>query len=362
MRVAVVIERFGAPGGAESAAQHLVRELARRGVDVTVVCRQAAVAPAGGASLLRLPVSNGWQPVRLRRFSRLAAAATRDRFDVVHGFSRTREQDIYRVGGGCHAAYMERVYRRPRLQRALSPRHRAILSIEEAVLRDPSQLVQCNAHWVAEELRGRYAVPAERLVTIYNGVDTAHFHPGRRDERGAALRQELGAARPLALFAGSGFQRKGLDRALRGLAESGVDAELAVVGAGDASPYRRLAAELGIAKRVHFLGPRRDLADVYAAADLLVLPTRYDAFANVCLEAMASGLAVATTPANGASELIEPGVNGLLFDADFAPAFALLRDPAALRNLGSAARDTARELTWQAHAERVLELYARICA
>ncbi len=361
MRVAVVIERFGPEtGGVESAARHLVSELAARDVDVTVLCREASGPAPDGVALEILPVSTSWQPLRLLRFSAGAAEATRGRFDVVHGLSRTRKQHIYRVGGGCHAAYMERAYRTPRLLRALSPRHRAILSIEEAVLRDEAQLIQCNARWVVDELRRRYGVAPERLVMIYNGVDAQRFHPRQRLAHAARIRRELGVTRPLALFVGTGFVRKGLDLAIRGLAASGVDAELAVAGAGDPAPFRRLAAELGVAERVHFLGPRSDVEALYAAANLFVLPTRYDAFSNACLEAMASGLPVATTTTNGASELIEAGTNGLLCDSDFAPAFRALTDPEGLEKLGLEARRRAEALTWEAHTDRVLELYARV--
>ena len=361
MRVAVVIERFGAEtGGVESAARHLVWELAARDVDVTVFCREASGPAPDGVALETLPVSTSWQPLRLRRFSARAAEATRGRFDVVHSLSRTREQHIYRVGGGCHAAYMERVYRSPGLLRALSPRHRAILSIEEAVLRDEAQLIQCNARWVEDELRRRYGVAAERLVTIYNGVDAQRFHPRQRLAHAERIRSELDVTGPLALFVGTGFARKGLDLGIRGLAASGVDADLAVAGAGDSAPFRRLATELGVSERVHFLGPRSDVEALYAAADLFVLPTRYDAFSNACLEAMASGLPVATTRTNGASELIEPGTNGLLFDSDFAPAFRELADPAGLEKLGLEARRCAERLTWEAHTDRVHELYRRV--
>ena len=361
MRVAVVIERFGAEtGGVESAARHLVSELAARDVDVTVLCREASGPAPSGAALETIPVPTSWQPLRLKRFSAKASEATRGRFDVVHGLSRTREQDIYRVGGGCHAAYMERVYRAPGLLRALSPRHRAILSIEEAVFRDEAQLIQCNARWLEEELRQRYGIADERLVTIYNGVDAERFHPRQRHTHKDRIRCELGVTGPLALFVGTGFARKGVDLAIRGLAASGMEADLAVAGAGDPAPFRRLAAELGISPRVHFLGPRSDVEALYAAADLFVLPTRYDAFSNACLEAMASGLPVATTPTNGASELIVPGRNGLLCESDFAPAFRALLDPEGLAKLGLEARRCAERLTWEAHADRVLELYARV--
>ena len=112
--------------------------------------------------------------------------------------------------------------------------------------------------------------------------------------------------------------------------------------------------------RVLDLPRRSDVEALHAAAELLVLPTRYDAFANACLEAMASGLPVATTPSNGAAELIEPGVSGWIAERDFAPALRALDDPARLRAMGEAARRRAETFTWRSHADRVLELYARV--
>jgi UDP-glucose:(heptosyl)LPS alpha-1,3-glucosyltransferase len=361
VRVAIVIERFDPDaGGVERAAHHQVVELARRGVEVEVVCRRAIAPAPRGARLRVVSVPSFWQPLRVALFSSRAAGVTRDGFDVVHGFARTRHQHIYRAGGGSHAAYMERVYRDAPRRARWSPRHRTILRIEEAVFRDPTQLIQCNARMNAQEIATRYGVPSERLVTIYNGVDTERFNPLRREARGAALRASLHLEGPVALFAGSGFERKGLDRAILGLANAAVHATLLVAGSGDDAPYRALAAQRGIGARVRFLGQRRDVEDLHAAADLFVLPTRYDPFANACLEAMASGLAVATTPANGASELIEPGISGWLGHDDFAPAFALLRDVEKLRGLGRAARQTAEQLTWSRHVDRVLELYQKV--
>jgi len=337
-----------------------VRELARRELELTVFCRQADTAVSAGASLVALGGPRFWQPLRVLEFSRRAARATRGH-DVVHSYSRTRRQHIYRAGGGSHAAYLERMYADP-ARRRWSPRHRVLLAIEEAVFRDASQLVQCNSRRVADEIAARYAVPRERLVTIYNGVDAQHFTPEGREARGGPLRSALHLEGPVALFVGSGFQRKGLDRALEALARSGARADLLVVGRDAPIAWRERARRLGVAQRVHFLGERADVADLHAASDVLLLPTRYDAFANACLEAMASGLPVATTRANGAAELIEPGVSGWILEDDFSPVFEVLGDAAALRRMGDAARRRAEALTWEAHAECVLELYARVAA
>lgn len=358
MRVAVTIERFvPEAGGVERVAHHQVTELARRGVDVCVVCRRASAAPPPGVELVRLRVPALWQPARVALFSIFAARATRDGFDVVHGLSRTRRQQIYRAGAGSHAAYMEHMYPDPERRRWLSPRHRAILRIEEAVFQDSTQVIQCNARMNALEIARRYDVPADRLITLYNGVDTERYHPGKSQTAGEAMRTTLRLDGPLALFAGSGFQRKGLDRAIDGLSRASVAADLLVAGRGDPAPYRALARQKGVEKRVHFLGHRSDLHVLYAAADLFVLPTRYDPFANSCLEAMACGTPVATTSTNGASELIVPGVNGWIGADDFAPAFELLSDPKRVRAMGESARSTAEQLTWSKYTDRLLALY-----
>jgi UDP-glucose:(heptosyl)LPS alpha-1,3-glucosyltransferase len=361
VRVALVIEHFRASGGGvEQAFFRLVRELAHRELEITVVCRQAETAVAAGASLVAVGGPRFWQPLRVLEFSRRAARASRG-YDVVHSYSRTRRQHIYRAGGGSHAAYLEQAYTDPR-RRRWSPRHFTLLALEQAVFRDESQIIQCNSQRVADEIGQRFGVASERLVTIYNGVDARHFTPERREARGGPLRSALGLEGPVALFVGHGFRRKGLDRAIDGLARSGSKAELVVVGRDDPAPWREHALRLGVAERVHFIGERADVADLHAAADALVLPTRYDAFANACLEAMASGLPVATTPANGAAELIEPGVSGWVVEEDFSPVFHALEDAERLRGMGAAARLRAETLSWEAHAQRVVELYERVAA
>jgi UDP-glucose:(heptosyl)LPS alpha-1,3-glucosyltransferase len=362
VKIALVVERFGpGSGGVETVGWHLARELALRDVRVTVLCRSQTAAPPSGVGVQTLHVSSFWQPVRVLLFSRRSRDAAGSGFDVVHSLARTRHQNVYRAGGGSHAAYMEHVYRLPRAQALLSPRHQTLLRIEEAVFRDPDQIVQCNARGSAMEIARRYRVPESRLVTIYNGVDTDRFHPEFRATARAEARAELGLRGPTALFVGRGFHRKGLDRAISGLAAgASTDAVLLVAGDGDPTPYRRLARRLGLEERVRFLGRRSDVERLHAAADLFVLPTRYDPFSNASLEAMASGLPVATTSANGAAERIESGRSGLVLDDGFEQAFALLEHSYRLSRMGEAARTIAERHTWARHAEEVLQLYKRI--
>jgi UDP-glucose:(heptosyl)LPS alpha-1,3-glucosyltransferase len=235
-----------------------------------------------------------------------------------------------------------------------------ILRIEEAVFRDPTQMIHCIAKLGAREIAERYNVPAERLVTLYNGVDTERFQPANRARWRDTKRTELELSGPIALFVGGGYHRKGLDRAIRGLANSHVTANLVVVGGGNKDAAVSLARQLGIEKQVHLLGHRSDPEAWHAAADLLVLPTRYDPFANVVLEGMASGLPVATTAAAGAAELIEHGKNGFVFEDDFSRAFDLLDDLPALEAVGTRARKVAEQYTWSHHTDELIALYEKL--
>ena len=373
MRIALIIERFDpAGGGVEATAWQVARGLAKAGEEIHVFARRVDLPqePRSAAEaeihLHRLASPAGWQPLRVIGFSRAAArAAPRGSFDVVHSFSRTRHQDLYRAGGGSHADYMEQAYAGLGLRaRRLSPRHLTLLAIERGVFRDPSQMIQCNSEMVRDQLVARYGVPIDRLVVIPNGVDLERFHPGRRKAVGERIRESLGwRAGPVWLLVGSGFHRKGLDTAMRALARGGpADAELWVVGADTPAPWRRLADELGVGDRVRFLGQRSDIEEVYAAADALILPTRYDSFANVCLEAAAAGLAVVTSGANGAARWL--GEAGLVIDdpedfAGFARALEALADPMTREQLGASARRRAEAQSWPEHVRALLGLYER---
>ena len=329
-----------------------------------MVAREGEAPP--GVSLRRVSSPSGPSPLRVLAFSRAAARATAAGFDVVQSFSRTRHQDVFRAGGGSHADYLERFHgRRAAALRRMTPRHAAQLWIERRVFADPRQTILCNSQLVREQIASRYGVPAARLVVIRNGVDLVRFHPDRRGAEGARLRGELGAgSRTAWLFAGSGFPRKGLDAALGALAASrDRDAILWVAGRDDPTPWQKVARRLGLEDRVRFLGPRRDVEALYAAADGLLLPTRYDAFANVCLEAAAAGLPVVTSGANGAAEIArDAGI--VVEDPDdvmgFARALDRLAEPAARAAAGKAGRALAERHGWDAHVAALRALYARL--
>jgi glycosyltransferase involved in cell wall biosynthesis len=143
---------------------------------------------------------------------------------------------------------------------------------------------------------------------------------------------------------------------------------LEVVGSGSAAAdYRRLARESGVGDRVVFRGRLEGtaLADAYRGARVLALPTRYDSFPSVLVEAMACGRPVVTTPVGGIPTLVQDGGNGLLIPPGDESALtgALARtldDDALAARLGDAGRALVeRELSWERQCERTAEVFER---
>jgi UDP-glucose:(heptosyl)LPS alpha-1,3-glucosyltransferase len=280
----------------------------------------------------------------------------------VQSHERTLGQDVYRAGEGCHGAYLAALGG-PRGRAAY---HRLLLALERRVFATTPQVVAISQRGAAEIAR-LHGVPGDRLSVVYNGVDLTRFHPDHRHRLRAAARSEAGvpAAVWTALFAGSGFERKGLATALQALAAVGDrDTRLLVLGKGDTRAYRDEAARLGVGERVAWLGPRPDVERWYAAADALVLPTRYEPFGNVHLEALASGLPVVTTTAAGGAEAVGDDAGAVVPPGDAgAVAAALERLQAAdAQRTAAAARAAAEPFTYERQVAGFERVYRRLPA
>jgi UDP-glucose:(heptosyl)LPS alpha-1,3-glucosyltransferase len=351
MRILVVSRPFAFHGGVERATADFLTALVAHGHDVHLLSPpgQAPVPGVTRRTLAVPPVPAAARVLVLALAARLCMR--RGDWDVVQSHERTLGQDVYRAGEGCHRAYLDAMG--PRFHRRAAY-HRLLLALERRVFATTPEIVAIS-RLGAREIARLHGVPETRLTVVYNGVDLVRFHPDNRARHRAAARAEvaLAAGAWVALFAGSGFERKGLATALEALAalDDG-GSRLLVLGKGDARPYRDLAERLAIADRVAWLGARPDAERWYAAADALVLPTRYEPFGNVHLEALASGLPVVTTTAAGGAEAVEPACGVVVPPRDaraVAAALDRLRtaDPAAL---SEAARAAAEPFT---HARQV---------
>jgi len=326
-------------GGAEAYLRNLAAGLKARGHGVSVAAASAEPDPSVDIVPVRVPA----RP-RLRRERALARAPVRFRrsgaFDAVVAFRHAFGADVFQPHGGLHRDSLEGAVRplspSPALRRLaflhklLSPKNAFFLHADRRLFRRGAPVtVAALSEMTARSIRRRFGYAAD-ITVIPNGVDTDRFHPGLRDEHRASVLEEetLPADVRVALFCGHNFALKGLEQALHGLAargDRGRGLQLLVAGRGRRARYERLAARLGLAASIRFLGARTDVERLLGAADVLVHPTWYDPCSLVVLEALGAGVPVITTRYNGASELMADGEEGFILD-----------DPADARGLAAA--------------------------
>jgi UDP-glucose:(heptosyl)LPS alpha-1,3-glucosyltransferase len=374
MKVALVHMRHRGTGGTERYLNQLAAHLGNAGHEVTIICRSHEEPPhptVRFAVLRPLAIGAAW---RMWSFAQAVEHHLGSiRYDVVFGLGKTWTHDVIRLGGGCHETYLELAHEAVAQPKAWagqgSIKHRLALAIERRALRMGAyRHVITNSDMVRRDVCRRYHVPADLVSVIYNGVDLDRFHPRHKSTEGAALRRSFGFDPDhfVVLFLGTGYGRKGLDILLAAfplLLDHCPQARLVVAGYDSAQRhFESQAKQLGLARCIAFVGGRRDPEAVFAAANLYVLPTRYDPFANTTLEAMASGVPVITTEQNGASEVMEHRVHGSILTARnrsdelmgellwwakpgrTAAAGALVRSVAARHSAQSAAEATTRVL------------------
>jgi UDP-glucose:(heptosyl)LPS alpha-1,3-glucosyltransferase len=140
---------------------------------------------------------------------------------------------------------------------------------------------------------------------------------------------------------------------------------LLVVGKGNIPLYQRVAQRLGLQEITIFCGFQEQMPPFYGAADIFVLPSYYDPFGNVCLEAMACGLPVITTRETGVSELMAHGRSGFVLDhpeniSTLANWLEALEDPELRRSMGFEAQEQAAFLTIKRNVERTILSYQKV--
>ena len=369
MRMALIRQRYTHYGGAERFVAGALDALAQQGAQLVVIAREWQPQP-GITWLPANPFYLGrrW---RDRSFSRRACQWVKQgNFDLVQSHERLDCCDIYRAGDGVHREWLRQRARTlgivGRFGQWLSPYHRYILRAERNLFTSQHlRAVICNSAMVRDEISAHFGPIPARIEVIYNAVDIQRFSPTLRLTQRTRILSELSIPETATvfLFVGSGFARKGLATTLRALAGLPRQAHLLVVGRDrHAHRYQRLARRLGVWSRVRFLGQQRDAAPFYGAADALVLPTLYDPFPNVILEAMACALPVITSFKCGAIDWIHDGENGFICTAQdvagVAARMRLLLDMEYRERIGKAGLALVENRSIKKMAQQLLNLYA----
>lgn len=372
LKLAIVRQRYNAFGGAERFIARALPALERAGADVTLISRKA-----DGWGARRILKVDPFHLGKVWRDWSFAAAARkawrREGFDLVQSHERIPGCDVYRAGDGVHRRWLDlrRLVAGPfeRLGMALNPYHRYVCAAERGLFEHPRlRAVICNSQMVSEEIRRAFRIAPEKLHVVYSGVDLQHFHPRLRDELRGAARAELGCQPrdTLFLFVGSGFARKGLEAAIDALKQAQNPSFWLVVVGTDRERERFVAQAAPLGDQVRFVGGKQDVRPLYAAADCLILPSRYDPFPNTVLESFAMGLPAIVSSRCGAAEIVDRGVNGWVCEPDDARGIAALMKEAdeAIRrgSLPQAARATAERFGLDEMAGRLAALYEKLLA
>jgi len=361
MKLLIIARPFVFHGGVERATAGLIGALVDHGYDVHLLS-PSGQAPMRGVTLHPLslpPLPSAARVLALAVSARRAVA--RGSWDVVQSHERTLHQDVYRAGEGCHRAYLASEAH----PRARGLYHRIVLALERRVFARTPRIVAI-AEAGRREIEALYGVAPSRIAVVYNGVDLERFHPENRPRYREAARSEAGIAAGAftVLFVGSGFARKGLPTAIEAFAAfSDRGSRLVVLGKGDAGEYRSLTSRLGIGERLVWLGARADPERWYAGADIVVLPSRYEPFGNVHLEALASGLPVVASARAGGAEVIAEGINGAVVEPTDARAVTSALERFRERQADDvieAARRSAEPYTYTAQVHGFAEIYGQI--
>jgi D-inositol-3-phosphate glycosyltransferase len=249
----------------------------------------------------------------------------------------------------------------------------------EAVLAQRADRLVAGSTQEGRDLARYYGTDPEKVCVLPLGVDMEEYGP----RASAGLRSSLGLrGRRVVLYVGRLERLKGADTLIEAVAElrsrdGFSDVHTVVVGADSGDGVRQaghpggergrledLATTLGVASSVTFLGavPHPELADLYAVADVCVVPSRAETFGLVALEAQASGRPVVAAAVGGLLDIVEDGVSGYLVEGrdprDFADRIARILDDTPLRlRMGDAGRERAQQFTWTRSVDRLQVLY-----
>jgi UDP-glucose:(heptosyl)LPS alpha-1,3-glucosyltransferase len=198
------------------------------------------------------------------------------------------------------------------------PRHRMLLAMESQYFRHghPRHIL-CTSEREVDDLARLYQVDPAVATVVPNPFDPERFNAERRTRDRTDARRDLGIAHDdLAMvFIANELHRKGLGQTLEAMARTGDPRmTLHVVGKAGLGPYQATIRRLGLDHRVRYHGPTGDVGWYLAAADLMVLPTQYEPFGLVIVEALASGVPVITSRLAGASVAVRHGRTGLILE------------------------------------------------
>lgn len=209
--------------------------------------------------------------------------------------------DIYRAGDGVHKAFLK-----IENKSKLNPLHKTLVFLEKKCFNN-SKLIIANSKMVKEDIIQSYGIDPNKIVVIYNGFNPLEGLSYENSLSKLAKEFKIHSNQSIILYVGSGYKRKGVYELLKILSQLSNNNFVAfIIGKEKKYKYfQKLIKAFSLEGKVQILGVRKDVADFYVASDIFILPSKYEPFGNVVLEAMSYGNVVFASKRTGASELLK---------------------------------------------------------
>ncbi len=368
MKIALIVRKYQLSGGTERFTYNLSKFLSQKVDNVTIVCNKADIEPPyKNIKILKLPSLNITRTFKTLFFNYMVNSAVNLKdFDIVQGCGKITNQDVYRAGGGFHKLYLQK---EGGVRSKFNVYDKIVTNIEKKIY-DPlnTKYVIAVSHYIAEKINQEFDYPLERVKVFHNCVDTSIFNTSKREIHKKEMMERFSIPEKTVIFSfvATNFKLKGLPLILDVLAN--YDNYRLFVAGGDNFDKIISKYDHKVKQKVIFTGEQRgdDLLKIYHAADVLLHPTFFDPFANVCLEAMACGAPIVTTAINGVSEIIDNYKDGIIIsDANDREAFEkavrmFIEKPDIIKEFSSNSLIKIKNYTFDRYTDNLLEFYRDI--
>jgi len=246
---------------------------------------------------------------------------------------------------------------------------RLVLMMEKYNIKKAKKIITISEK-VKKDILINYPFVDENIIdVVYSGVDLDKFHPKNKKKYFEQIRKRhnIPLNNKVILFVGNPFILKGLECAIKSISKiNKKNINLLVCGRDDITPYQNLIKKNNLDKKVIFAGFRSDIEKYFAASDIFVFPTKYDAFGLVALEAMASGLPVISSIEAGVTEIIDNGNDGFIlndpcdYDKMSEKIKLLIKYKSLYKKISRNARKKSEKFSWELTAKKMLSTFKNV--
>jgi UDP-glucose:(heptosyl)LPS alpha-1,3-glucosyltransferase len=335
-RITLLKSSLTQTGGLEKYTWQIVQRFCQKEHPVTLLTTGSFILPFESEYLkvISFPIDHRLSVLNLLRFNCCCNQYLQKYLTpIVFGLDRNQFQTHIRAGNGVHAAYLryrakeEGIYKK--LSFTFNPLHQMTLQLEKKAFEHPKlEVLFTNSNLVKQEVLSYYNIVPEKIQVVHNGVEWFALQPYFQSwyEQKEILLKNLNLPSSCHhfLFIGNNYRRKGLSKLLQALSLiRNQDFHLSIIGKEcHLGCFEQQVKKLNLQSKVTFFGPQKEIYQFYQYADTLVIPSFYDPFANVTIEALAMGLFVVSSPRNGGSEILSPSTGTVIESLEDISSFA----------------------------------------